>query len=103
VERGRLLTDYGCFYRTVRSGRDDHVHLDASSRSCIYAREKCPCGRNYPMWKEIRGREQSMAVAQNRSRASVGSELLCTLHDKAYGKIKQSHIRQEKGGNWTSW
>jgi hypothetical protein len=50
------------------------------------------------MWKEIRGREQYVAVAQNQSRVSVGPELLCTLHDEAYGKIKQFQIRQEKAG-----
>jgi phenylacetate-CoA ligase len=64
----------------------------------VYTRERCPCGRHYPMWREVQGREQSVAIARNGSRVSVGPELLCTLHEGAYGKIKQFHIRQEKVG-----
>lgn len=64
----------------------------------VYTRERCPCGRHYPMWRDVQGREQSVAVAQNRGRVSVGPELLCTLHEQAYGKIKQFQIRQEKIG-----
>jgi phenylacetate-CoA ligase len=64
----------------------------------VYTRERCRCGRNYPMWKTIRGREQSVAIAKNGGRVSVGPELLCTLHDKSYGEVRQFQIRQVKKG-----
>lgn len=60
----------------------------------MYTKERCRCGRNYPMWRKIRGRQQSVAIAKSGGRVSIGPELLCTLHDKSYGEIKQFQIKQ---------
>jgi len=64
----------------------------------VYTNEKCPCGRNYPMWKNIQGRQQSVAITKSGGRVSVGPELLCTLHDRSYGEVKQFQIRQTRKG-----
>ncbi|MBN1294579.1 MAG: phenylacetate--CoA ligase family protein [Candidatus Latescibacteria bacterium] len=59
---------------------------------------KCPCGRNYVMWDLIEGRKPAMAMAKNGSAVSIGPQLLCTIHDDTYGKIKQFRFEQyEKG------
>lgn len=64
----------------------------------VYTNKKCLCGRNYDSWEKIQGREQHQAIPKNGRHISVGPELLCTLHDKSYGKIKQFQIEQKKPG-----
>jgi phenylacetate-CoA ligase len=64
----------------------------------VYTTKNCPCGRNYMMLEKLQGREQCLAVDKRHARISVGPELLCTIHDKSYGMIKQFRIEQFKAG-----
>ena len=61
----------------------------------VLSDKKCPCSRNFLMLEELQGREQSVAVDKNNARINIGPELLCTIHDKSYRKIKQFRIEQK--------
>lgn len=100
-ENGQAVTEEGGRGEIVGTSLGNSVSPLIRYRTgdyAVYTRERCPCGRNYQMWRTIHGRQQSVAVAKNRSRVSVGPELLCTLHDEVYGKIKQFQVRQERVG-----
>ena len=67
----------------------------------VYTAKKCPCGRNYTMWEKIEGRVQAVAIAKNGGRISIGPDLLCTIFDRTYMKIKQFKIEQRRVGELT--
>ena len=50
------------------------------------------------MLETLQGREQCLAVDKWHAHISVGPELLCAIHDKSYGLIKQFRIEQFKAG-----
>lgn len=58
------------------------------------AENSCSCGRNSLLLENLQGREQSVAVDKNRSRINIGPELLCTIRDKSYQKMKQFRLEQ---------
>lgn len=87
---GTAFTNPGCPLVRYRTG--DYA---------VYTTTKCPCGRSYQMWKRIEGRGQAVAVAKNGGHVSIGATLLCTLHDRTYGKIKQFGIEQLRVGELT--
>jgi phenylacetate-CoA ligase len=68
-----------------------------------YTSQKCSCGRNYKLLSSFEGRGQSVAIAKDNSHIPIGPLLLCTLHDKAYGKIKYFQIEQRRVGELIIW
>jgi len=100
-EDGKTVTEEGKLGEIVGTSFTNFVCPLIRYRTgdfAVYTNERCPCGRNYPMWKMIQGREQSIAIAKNGGKISVGPELLCTLHDKSYGDIRQFQIVQTTKG-----
>lgn len=67
----------------------------------VYTKKKCPCGRSYQMWEKIEGRGQFVAVTKNGDHVSIGPELLCTIHNRTYGRIRQFQIEQHRVGELT--
>lgn len=67
----------------------------------MYTNKKCSCDRKYQMWEKIEGRGQAIAIAKDGGRISIGPDLLCTIHDNTYGKIKQFGIKQQNAGELT--
>jgi len=64
-----------------------------------YSDRECVCGKNYTILEELRGREQFLAIDKNNAKISIGPELLCTIHDRSYRKIKRFWIEQFKAGD----
>lgn len=97
----------------AEEGKSGEIVCTAFTNSCcpliryrtgdhaIYATKKCRCGRSYQTWKRIEGRGQALAVAKNRGLVPIGPDLLCTIHDKTYGKIRQFGIEQRHVGELT--
>lgn len=67
----------------------------------VYSEHSCPCGRHYQMIEGLSGREQSVAYDKNGAHINIGPELLCTIHDQSFKKLKQFKIEQHKVGELT--
>lgn len=100
-EKGRTIKEEGVMGEIVGTSFTNAISPLVRYKTgdyAVYTTQKCPCGRNYMMIKNLRGREQCLAVDKRNSRISVGPELLCTIHDKSYGMIKQFRIEQHEAG-----
>lgn len=100
-DQNNVITTSGKLGEIVSTGFTNYVSPLIRYRTgdfAVYTDEKCSCGRNYKSWVKVQGREQCVAITKNHGRVSVGPELLCTLHDKSYGRIKQFQIIQKEAG-----
>lgn len=103
-EEGRPVTEEGAEGEIVTTAFSNACCPLIRYRTGDYAvltREKCGCGREYVLWKSLRGREPAVAIARNSARVSIGPALLCTIFDKTYTHIKQFQIVQDQPGALT--
>ena len=63
----------------------------------ILSNEKCGCGRNYRLFKKIEGRLQDFIVANDKSLITL-TALIFAQHFKAFGKIKNMQLYQDRIG-----
>ena len=63
----------------------------------ILSNEKCGCGRNYKLFKKIEGRLQDFIVANDGSLITL-TALIFAQHFKAFGKIKNMQLYQDRIG-----
>lgn len=100
-EKGRPITEEGKLGEIVGTSFTNTFCPLIRYRTgdyAVYTKRKCSCGRNYQMWEKIVGRGQSIAISKDGGRISIGPDLLCTIYDNTYGKIKQFRIEQQKIG-----
>ncbi len=63
-----------------------------------YSNETCSCRRHYQLWKRVIGRGQAVALTKAHGKISIGPDLLCTIYNDEYAKIKQFKIEQNNIG-----
>jgi len=64
----------------------------------VRTKEKCNCGRNYPLLSRIEGREQEYILTKDDKIVSL-TGLIFGLHFSAFEKIKQMQLVQEEKGS----
>lgn len=65
----------------------------------VYTKQKCECGRNYPLLKRIDGRKQELVVTKGGSLVSLTALFFSQyFFFKAFGKIKNMQLEQSKRG-----
>ncbi len=63
-----------------------------------YTNETCSCKRHYQLWRRVIGRGQAVALTKKHGKISIGPDLLCSIYNDEYAKIKQFKIEQNNIG-----
>lgn len=66
----------------------------------VYTKERCACGRNYPLLKRIEGRLQDIVLIKDGSLVSL-TALIFAQHFNAFLHIKEMQLVQEEPGKIT--
>lgn len=63
----------------------------------IISKEKCSCGRNYPLFRTIEGRLQDYIITKNKNLVSL-TALIFSQHFNSFSSIKEMQIVQKEVG-----
>ncbi len=97
---GRPITDAGQIGEVVATGLNNFAFPLIRYRTsdlASYSSESCSCGRAYPLLARVEGRLQEFIVTSDGREVTLTS-LVFAQHFKAFSRIRQMQIVQDKAG-----
>ena len=97
---GKQVTEEGAIGEIVGTAFDNYAMPLIRYRTgdlAVYTKQRCICGRNYPLLKNIEGRLQELIVTKNNSLVTL-TAFLFAQRFKAFENIENIQLYQQEKG-----